>query len=504
MKYDKKFFISIFLIFSILLLIRISLAWNIDNGTYFITENITYKFEPGYNLTGLLIINNTSLTIEGLKFNLTSNGNCNVTINSNRWISNWTGNCDDWIEEIYEFPIPYSSIIVVNSNQIYNFTLNISRKFQINFTEQNYDLSNYYNTSIYSNLSTQNFIINITKSLHQLSVNLTGNTVIQKSPNEISCPIDYIKENYSGYGYCKKVTGVEDIRKVYYITWIQVKDNSSRNYDIYFPMSFISEDLSDLIDLNYSINGSNKNLTFLTSSKTLVIGKNHSSSSLSEGEYKIEVNFSYLYTGPHPGGGSGSSTPICGNRICEIGETPENCPIDCKNQSFELNINYLTLTGYPGSEIRCWNLERGCAIRIKNLLDNKTHIHIEVDKSDNESEEWILLSLDEKNWSKYLDFDILGNYEKWIYFKIQVPEEIETEREYQIDLKFTDFNYVLKFPILIRVEKRFPFSFDYLIDVLNSEIYYFQRSSFSLKIWHIIFISALGIYFIFLYKKFFK
>jgi|GEM_PF-6796410 len=411
------------------------------------------------------------------------------------YINDTAGNSNSTSERIidlynisYGLPVLMTdSIVNVNENQLYNFSVNITSSG--NITNFQIDLTDYYNETLYSNNSAYNKTVNITQQHTILWVNLTGNTVVQKSPADISCPVDYSKGDYSGYGYCKKVTGTEDIREVYYIMWIDVKDNSSRNYEINFSMPFIIEDLSDLESLSYSINGSNKNLSFSTSSKYLEIGTNHSTSSLSKGEYQVEVNFSYLYEGPHPGG-AGGSTSICGNGICERGETPENCKIDCANVSFELSADYLVLTGYPDSEVKCWNLERGCAVRVKNPLDDEIHIHIEVESND-ESGNWTAISTDEITWSKILDFDILGKCEKWVYFNIKIPESAETEKEYQVNLKFIGSGYTLEFPIIVRVEKRSLLSSDYLITLLNGEVFYLPRSGISVKWWHVLFVLFL-------------
>ncbi|RLI98837.1 MAG: hypothetical protein DRP06_04580, partial [Candidatus Aenigmatarchaeota archaeon] len=447
------------------------LEWNGTNET-FDNSNGDIYWE---NKTGLLI---GKYTIK-VYANDTA-GNLNIT----------TKRIVDLYNVSYDLPVLMAdSIVKVNENQIYNFSVNVTSSG--NITNFQIDLTDYYDETLYSNNSAYNQTVNITQSLQLFWINLTGNTIVQKSPTEISCPTDYTKGNYSGYGYCKKVTGTEDIREVYYIMWINVKDNSSRNYEINFSMPFISEDLSDLISLNYTINNSNKDLSFSTSSKTLTIGKSHSTSSLSEGEYQVKVEFSYLYTGGTTGGGGGGGiSAICGNGICEIGETPENCPLDCENATFELNLDHLVLIGHPGSKIKCWGIERGCALKVTNPSEKKIHIRVEIESND-ESKNWIYLSLDEENWAQILDFDIVGKSSRWVYFDISVPENVEVERDYQSNLKFTSSNYALSFPIMMRIEKFPPIPFEKILFLLDSTIIKFPRSGFEIKVWHILFISLL-------------
>jgi len=432
-----------------------------------------------YNLTHYNKYSGTLLT--GGTFTGGLSNNSNVTL-----YSEWKG---DWLNETYSLPIlATDSVVKVNTYQTYNFTLNVSKTIELNFTNVAIDFSDYYNSTIYSNLSAYLITQNFTSTDTNLLLQLNASTIIQKAPSEISCPTDYIKGDYSGYGYCKLVTGTEDIREVYYIMWIKVKDNSSRNYEINFSMPFISEDLSDLISLNYTINNSNTDLSFSTSSKTLEIGKNHSTSSLSEGEYQVKVEFSYLYTEGTTGGGGGGPgfTAICGNGICEIGETPENCPIDCENATFELNLDHLVLIGHPGSKIKCWGIERGCALKVTNPSEKKIHIRVEIESND-KSKNWIFLSLDGENWAQILDFDIVGKSSRWVYFDINVPENVEVERDYQSNLKFTSSNYALNFPIVMRVEKKSPLSLDYLLLLLDSTVIKFPRSGVEIKLWQILF-----------------
>ncbi len=431
----------------------------------------------------------------GGNFNGILENNSNITL-----YSEWSG---DWLSESYSLPILISdSVVEVNTYQIYNFTLNISKNIDINFTNIEVDFSNYYNTSIYSNLTSNKIIKNFTSTNTILSIQLNASTIIQKDIGNTICPVGYTKGNYLDYGYCKKIVDTEDnIRQVSYITWILVKDNSSRNYKINFSMPFISESLSNLMSLNYTINNSNKNLTFLTSSKTLVIGKNHSSSSLSEGEYEVKIEFSYFYTSETSGGGGGEISPICGNGVCEIGETPENCPLDCENESFELNLDHLVLFGYPGSKIRCFGLEKGCALKIINPSEKTIHIRVEIESND-ESKNWIYLSLDEKNWAQILDFDIVGNSERWIYFDIRVPKDVEIGRDYQSNLKFISSNYAKSFPIVMRIGKSYIFSLEKLIIFLNTTIFPLPKSGFEIKLWHIL--SVLLLLIIILYPFFKK
>jgi|GEM_PF-6649187 len=441
-------------------------------------ESLKYSVNHFNKYSGTLLIGGT--------FSGELSNNSNTTL-----YSEWSG---DWLNESYSLPVlATDSVVKVNTYQIYNFTLNISKTADVNFTNASVDFSNYYDSSIYSNLTSNTLTKNFTSTETNLLLQLNASTITQKTTADTNCPVGYTKGEYSGYGYCKKTTGTEDTREVSYIVWINVKDNSSRNYEINFSMPFISEDLSDLTSLNYTVNDSDTDLSFSTSSKILTIGKNHSTSSLSEGEYQVEVDFSYPYTGGTTGGGGGVSA-VCGNGICEIGETPENCPLDCENATFELNLDHLVLIGYPGSKIRCWGIEKGCALKISNPSEKKVHIRVEIESND-ESKDWISLSLDEENWAQILDFDLVGNSERWIYFDIRVPKDAEIGRDYQSNLKFVSSNYALSFPIVMRIEKSKILSIERILLLLSSNVIEFPKSGIELKLWHILFALLLLIVF---------
>ena len=113
------------------------------------------------------------------------------------------------------------------------------------------------------------------------------------------------------------------------------------------------------------------------------------------------------------GGGGGIIGAICGNGICEEGETVSSCPVDCKYSrvEFKLYPEILEVGIYPGT---C----RSESVVLANPTKNETTL--------------ITLTINSTNWIKFIDKDgrltsvytveLLPNAEKEIRMQICVDE----------------------------------------------------------------------------------
>ncbi|RLI99084.1 MAG: hypothetical protein DRP06_04255 [Candidatus Aenigmatarchaeota archaeon] len=169
------------------------------------------------------------------------------------------------------------------------------------------------------------------------------------------------------------------------------------------------------------------------------------------------------------GGGGGSPTvSICGNGLCEPGETNITCFRDCGDFQFITNLPYLVISGSPGSELKCWGVERGCAIRIINKENFTIPISVILESND-ESVGWIKLRNGNKT-ADQLDFDIVGDSSQWVYFIINIPEN-QSYGEYQTNLKITGGIKTLIFPIKMNIQKRQLLSVDSILFWLFSPVF---------------------------------
>jgi len=96
-------------------------------------------------------------------------------------------------------------------------------------------------------------------------------------------------------------------------------------------LSIVPAYVDDTPDTPPEPTGNNMSCVYNSTHITLFVLNNFSTSSLRTGEYKVQIRYNVPQssTSKPPLGGGASGSTICGNGICETGETELNCPIDC-------------------------------------------------------------------------------------------------------------------------------------------------------------------------------
>jgi len=191
------------------------------------------------------------------------------------------------------------------------------------------------------------------------------------------------------------------------------------------------------------------------------------------------------------GGGTPSVTAVCGNGICEFGETSQNCPKDCGNISFSLSVPYLNTIGHPGTELRCIGFEQGCSIAVEN--DGNFTLSMVVTIGDQNLEtvtesikvNWTQISLSgTNNFSSNVSFDLEPLSKKRIFFRTSIPNTTELG-EYKTNLVFQSSTLKRNFPITISVERMTPFSIEQFVLFLSGSAWTFP-SGFVVPWWGVL------------------
>lgn len=137
---------------------------------------------------------------------------------------------------------------------------------------------------------------------------------------------------------------------------------------------------SPLIDVFTSNNGNNNVNGYNVSLKV-----NDSAETVSEiwyqtnnTDFMIEISIeNQAFTGgggePPPAGGGGGGgifqtvqAPVCGNLICEVGETQVNCQKDCANLTYSVIPELFFQSGNAGTEVTCLGETLGCTFTVQN------------------------------------------------------------------------------------------------------------------------------------------
>ena len=349
------------------------------NNTLNFTGGSPFNYTINYSIqtfSGTIGINLSSVNITG-----------SVSASSNATIfANWSG---DWINETrfnYNLSVG-TTTITINENVTGYLEASIQNLVSATANDVLINITALLPSGWVSNTSDDlAYYVNLTSS----QTNRTNSTIRGVIVSNITILSgDCTETDYSIFGggsHCRYSAGSEFRSRIK----INVTDSviSTFNVSLEFPIGFFPEWKSTNWALvNFSVNGTQGNLTQSDNSTTIIVRvpENFSASSLRRGAHFAQVVYTVaIQTGGGGGGGGGHAAQAqCGNNICETGENNLNCRADCLNLTFSTSPEYwLGQVIKPGESAEYF-------ITILNSNPDVLALSASISPIDNTSHQWV-------------------------------------------------------------------------------------------------------------------
>jgi len=401
--------------------VRVSTSWGnwyqdasettIVNGTAYIMKNFT--------------INNTlgSLSASGVITNFASEVRSGWTCNENETTISSSIEAGT-ISTFYPLNCTKADVIVVDdvSYIVTDGVVNVdtTEAGLLNTTVNNTDTIVSY-TNVYLNLSS--YLNNWTNtSSYEHTFSISSDSIEYKT-------VDLEQTLVTEYGYIPCVVEQEaETYRLYRCSWIlTVADNLTASYNISDSVpSTRFNDWAERYDMTLKESDTTTGIipTYTSTSVDYIINTTHGSSSLEKGDRTLYLRYKVPPIGgggsTSGGGGGGGDAIVCGDGICQFGETKESCPEDC-DVDFDVSRQYFQLLFKPEYTI-------SEAFVLLNPSSNKIDVSLSIECVENDiSCEWANFKYGEEKIKEMMVSLPVGSEDypgrHTVYFDIDVPKD---------------------------------------------------------------------------------